>query len=61
MDCNLCPLQEECDDAKERLVEYYGKELRIGVLDMLSDFCPLVPGDDIKAIFEAEVDKWLDI
>lgn len=61
MNCNICPLHEECDDAKERLVEYYGAELKIAVLDMLSDFCPLVTGGDIKAVFEKEVDEWLDI
>ena len=61
MKCNICPLHEECDDAKERLVEYYGSELRITVLDMLSDFCPLVPGGDIRKVFEKEVDSILDI
>lgn len=61
MNCNKCPLQEECDDSKERLVEYYGRDLKIAVLDMLSDFCPLVHGGDIKALFEKEVNEYLDI
>lgn len=61
MKCNICPLKEECDDAKERLVEYYGRDLRVRVLYMLSDFCPLVPGGDIRSVFEAEVDKYLEI
>lgn len=37
MNCNKCPLHEECDDAKERLVEYYGTDLRISVLDMMRE------------------------
>ena len=61
MNCNKCPLQEECDDAKERLVEYYGRDLRLRVLDMLSDFCPLVHVCGIRSAFEAEVDKYLEI
>lgn len=61
MNCNKCPLQEECDNARERLVEYYGRELKILVLERLKYFCPLVPGGDIRAVFEAEVDKYLEI
>ena len=61
MNCNICPLQEECDDAKEGLVEYYGRDFKIRVLDILIDFCPLVHGGDIRDVFAKEVDSILDI
>ena len=61
MNCSKCPLKEECDYAVERIVEYYGKGLRTRVLGILRHFCPLVPGGDIKALFQEEVDNYLEI
>jgi hypothetical protein len=42
MDCDKCPIQQECIDAKKALVESYVEEFRPRLAYQVGKYCPLV-------------------